>query len=560
MMRNRLLILIGAVLVAAGLHAQPSWVKKATKAVFTLKTFDDKGQLIGSSSGFFIGDDGVAVSAWQPFRGAQRAIVIDAQGKEHAVVSMLGADDTYDVAKFRVEGKKFAALVVGAPQTVGTRLWTMGYRDVRNVVEGPVRKVETVKDNYQYYTLAMRTDVSKTGTPLLNDEGEVVGIVQRPLSEVDTLCYAVGAAYAQSLHITSFSLNDPALKAIGIKSDLPDDVRQASVMLYLASPQMDEARYMQLLDDFIAKFPDEPDGYVTRAQRHAAAHRYAEADRDLQAALKIPAKQDETHYQYSRLVYLKCVYDAEAFADWTLDRALSEVQAARQANPLPLYQHHEGLVRYAQHQYADAYELFMATNQTTLRSAEVFYEAANCQLQMGDSTAYMALLDSCVAQYQKPYLKEVAPYLLARAQALIDHQRYREAVGDLNEYEALMPTGLTAAFYEVRSQAEIAGRMFPLALADLDRAIALNPEETGYLAEKASLQLRVRLFAEAAETARAYLRLKPDAPDAHLMLGIALCQTGQKTEGMAQLKEAERLGHPQAADMVKTYGSAAAHP
>ena len=58
--------------------AQPNWVKKATKSVFTVKTFAADGSLIGSSNGFFTGTDGEAVSNFTPFKGAVRAVIIDA--------------------------------------------------------------------------------------------------------------------------------------------------------------------------------------------------------------------------------------------------------------------------------------------------------------------------------------------------------------------------------------------------------------------------------------------------------------------------------------------------
>jgi len=54
------------------LYAQPSWVKKAAKSVFTVKTFDANGSLIGSSNGFFVGSNGEAMSSFSPFKGASR--------------------------------------------------------------------------------------------------------------------------------------------------------------------------------------------------------------------------------------------------------------------------------------------------------------------------------------------------------------------------------------------------------------------------------------------------------------------------------------------------------
>ena len=79
------------------LYAQPSWVKKASKSVFTVKTFSKDGSLIGSTNGFFIGTNGEAISNFSPFKGASRAVVIDASGKEMTVDCILGANDMYDI-------------------------------------------------------------------------------------------------------------------------------------------------------------------------------------------------------------------------------------------------------------------------------------------------------------------------------------------------------------------------------------------------------------------------------------------------------------------------------
>ena len=80
-MKKLLPILLIAFLPAITM-AQPSWIKKATKSVFTLKTFAEDGSLIGSSNGFFTSANGDAVSNYTPFKGAYKALVIDAAGKE----------------------------------------------------------------------------------------------------------------------------------------------------------------------------------------------------------------------------------------------------------------------------------------------------------------------------------------------------------------------------------------------------------------------------------------------------------------------------------------------
>ena len=90
-MKRILSILFISSLLLSPVNAQtPKWAGKAGKAVFTLKTFRADGSLLASSNGFFIGEHGEAVSSFTPFKGAQRAVIIDAQGKEQEVTCMLG--------------------------------------------------------------------------------------------------------------------------------------------------------------------------------------------------------------------------------------------------------------------------------------------------------------------------------------------------------------------------------------------------------------------------------------------------------------------------------------
>ena len=106
----------------------PSWVKKATNAVFTLKTFGADGTLLGSSNGFFVGENGEALSSFTPFKGAQRAVVIDAQGKETPVEAIIAANEMYDVAKFQVAVKKPAVLnIASTSATQGSTAWLLPY-------------------------------------------------------------------------------------------------------------------------------------------------------------------------------------------------------------------------------------------------------------------------------------------------------------------------------------------------------------------------------------------------------------------------------------------------
>jgi len=531
-----------------------SWTKKASRSVFTLKTFAADGSLLASSNGFFVGDNGEAVSTFQPFRGAQRAIVIDAQGKEMAVDRILGANDTYDVVRFRVDTKKSVPLALAPKAGEGSTAWILPYREARQCAQGVVKKAETFNDSYAYYTLAMAMPEQAVGCPLMNDEGLVLGLMQQPASERDTMAYAVDASFAAQLALNGLSINDATLRSTGIRKDLPNDLEQANLMVYMAAAKMDSTSYAALVDDFIAKFPDAPDGYTYRAQNQAEANNFSAAAADMATAIDKAGKKDEAHFNYARLIYQKELYKADKpYADWTLDKAYAEAETAWQLNPQPVYRHLQAQVRFAQQRFADAATLLAQVNGSDLRSAETLYEASRCQEMLRDTTAQLALLDSAVATFSQPYLKEAAPYLFARAQARINASRFRDAVADLNEYETLMPTGLNDRFYYMRHQADMGGRLFQQALNDIDKAITLNPNYALYYAEKASLQVRVGRYDDAIETATACTKLDADYSDGFLFLGLAQCLKGNKADGVANLKRAKELGDNQADELIEKY-------
>lgn len=552
MKKKILLILLGVMPLVA--MAQPSWVKKATKSVFTLKTFAEDGSLIGSSNGFFTSDKGDAVSNYTPFKGASRAVVIDASGKELPVVSIVGVNDMYDVVKFRVNGKTQPLAISSATTPVSSQVWLLPYHEVKNVPAGTIRKAETFQGEYEYYTVALTMPANTVSTPLINQAGEVVGLMQQPATDKDTLSYAVSARFADSLRISGFGMNEAALLQTKIKKELPDDQKEAVLALYMASSRQDSASYVNMVEDFIRKFPKASDGYMYRAQIEASSNNFAAAEKDMETAISNSTQKDDTHYNYARMIYNKIIFQADVpYDNWTLDKALDEIRLANTLNPQPTYRQMEANILFGQKKYNEAYDIYTELANTNLKGAEVYFSAARCKEMLKDSTAMLALLDSAMNCFTKPYLKEAAPYLWARAQARLQAKKYRDAIADMNDYEELMVANINDNFYYLRHQAEVDGRLYQQALNDITRAIVMNPKETFYYAEKASLEIRVGLYDNAIATAKESIAIDANDSDGYLFLGVAQCLKGNKKEGIPNLQKAKDMGNLQAEALIQKY-------
>lgn len=501
----------------------PSWAKKAASAVFTLKTFGADGNLLASSNGFFINENGEAVSCYTPFRGAQRAIVIDAQGKEWPVECMIGANDMYDVAKFLVAVKKPVTLPLSGIQVAnGAAVWLLPYSAKKSPVctQGSVSQAEKFQQLYDYYTLNMTADDQNAGCPVLNDNGQVIGMLQPSTGTAAATSYAVSAKFAADMTMKSLSINETALRSIAIAKALPDNYNEALIALYMGASIMDEAQYDTYINRFIQQFPNAADGYIYRARNHVAREEFGAADDDLKQAVQVADKKDDAHFQYAQIIYQKELYQQDKpFAAWTLERALEESKEAYKCNPQPVYLQQQGQILYAMKRYDEAFNVYDELSKSDLRSAETFYAAAQCKLQMDDKKAAVTMLDSAVSTFTRPYIKTAAPYLRARAELLMDLRRYQLALNDMND------------------------------------VVALEPNDAELWAQKASYELRVHLADQALASANECLRLAPDESEGYLMSGIALCLKGEKQEGLKNLKKAKELGDSQAQTFIDKYGN-----
>ncbi|MCD8318888.1 MAG: serine protease [Paraprevotella sp.] len=551
-------LIFTCLLAASGcLTAQnPKWFKKAEKAQISIVTMNEKGDMLHSGNGFFIDEDGTALADYQQFKEASKAKVVSTEGKEYDVDVIMGASSLYDLVKFRVKtDKKTPALTIS--DRVGAKhehVYVLPYptKEKKVCLNDTLFNIQQFDKDYGYYTLGRQLDEKYLNTPVMDDEGEVLGMIQRKADTQATTSYAISVAYGRTLCTTGLSATDNDLMAIHIRKALPSDESDIRTFLFMSSSREDSATYNQYLADYAVRFPKSSEPYTQLTDFNMAHGNYEAAETDMNRALEIGDKKDETYYTFSRLIYqLNLNPGYTVYKDWDMKKALSFAEEAFKVNPLPIYTQQEGNVLYALKEYDKACEKFLSLRGTNMRSANIFLYAAQCKRMAGaDSLEILALQDSAVACFSKPYVKDAAPALLERANTLLSMKRYREAVKDLDEYEGLMGDELTALFYYRREQAEMQCRMFQQAIDDIDRAIRMEPKEPLYHAERAVVYYSVGEFAEALASAKKSAELNPEYSDAYRVMGICQLNMKQREEGLKNLKKAADLGDQSAKDIL----------
>ncbi len=531
----------------------PKWVEKSKRAVFSVVTYDANNKLLNTGNGFFVSEDGVALSDYTLFKGAARAEVINFEGKQMPVKVIMGANNMCDVVKFRVDlGKKSAvalkiAAVVPAKDAQAVMLPYSTKKEFACTM-GKVEEVNNLSGPHKYFKLAMAMKDKQVSCPVLNADGEVFGLVQKDASNDATHCYAISAPYANELSIGAIEFSNSDLNSIGIKKALPAKEDQALIALFMASSQLKADGYLSLLNDFVEQFPNSTDGYIRRANFYAA--NYSDADHlklseeDLDKALKMADKKEDVLYNRSSVIYEVALRGKEvAYKDWNFDKALQEIQKAEAINPLPVYTQHEGNIYFAMANYAKAFECFQKVNQSNISSAQTFYSAAKAKEMMnGDLGEIIALLDSAVGKYAAPYPKEAAPYLSERAMIKSQKGLDKEAVADFDLYYQTMGGNVSAMFYYLREQSNYKSKNFKRAIEDIQKAVTLDSTNKDYLAEYGAVNLRVARYDEAIKNLKGALAIDPKFAACYRLIGFCQLQQGKKNEACENFNKAKELG------------------
>lgn len=560
MKKNYILSIIFSLICLSTAFAQPAPVKKAAKNMFKLTTFDAEGKLLNTSYGAFVSAEGDCLSTWTPFVGASSANVIDAQGRKYDVDCIIGANEIYNVSKFRIKvgnDKKMTITPIAIANStieVGGETWLLGY-DIKSPTAKKYTptKVETFQDNLPYYIYEETANDDMAGSPFLNPMGELIGLMEPAKKRTDLYC--ASSQYAIKMEPTGLTANEATMRQTNIRIALPKEKNQALLALVMSHNNIQSPKFLATSEEFISLFPTAYEGYNAKAEYLITKEDYQGADAIMKECVEKSEQQDEAHFVYSRLIYNTLIFSNDStFTTWDYTKAMQEIDAAYAAKPLPLYTMHKAKILYAVRKYKESYDTFMDVTKTNMRSGECFYDAAMCLQALNEpNDKVLALLDSAVACFTEPYRQDAAPYLLARAHLLDNIGQSRKALSDLFAYEKALNGRCTPEFFYEREQVGLRCKSYQTALNDIAHAAAIAPQEGTYLAELALLNVKLNKFEEGETFAKLCMDRFPEYGDGYAIYALALITKGNKKECLPYLEKAKELGSPMADPLIEKY-------
>ncbi|MDR1065524.1 MAG: S1C family serine protease, partial [Oscillospiraceae bacterium] len=152
--------------------------EKCAPAVFYIEVFDGETS-VKQGSGFFIGENGLAVTNSHVIAGAKRAEATLSDGKKYDITGIYGYDMSADCALIQVGGSGFPTLEVGGyePKT-GAEVFTIGNPIglVNSFSRGIVSTARRELDGMRYIQIDAAISAGSSGGALLDVMGRVVGI------------------------------------------------------------------------------------------------------------------------------------------------------------------------------------------------------------------------------------------------------------------------------------------------------------------------------------------------------------------------------------------------
>lgn len=541
----------------------PKWLDKAQKAIITIETTTKEGKT-QTGNGFFIKENGEAVSSYDLFKNAEKAIVTTADGEKLNVTQIVGADDMYGVIRFNVAiPKKTAFLPVATVSPIsGAGAILPPSPQEKNMSTGIISEITKIKGTYDYFEIEMPLPASQEGYPLLNETGEVFALTQADASGKGKT-YGISVDYIKSLNIASMDMLKRTYSDIGIRKAWSSSFDEAQIALLLYASQQDVPTYLETLNDFISTFPNATEGYVSRAS-HFAYNRKELAsteneqlqmlDRawgDLDHVEKLTKNKADAHYNKAKLIFGIVTNDSTLqYKNWTIESAADYIKKAIAEEDTPTYRHLEGDIAFFNGDFENAHNSYMIVNQTASSSASSWYLAAKSKEQIPGSNLMeiITMLDSAVA---KSPANEAATYLLEGVDLKMQVGRYEEAVKDYDKYYMLTGGQVNDGFYYYREQAKFRANDFDGALKDINTAITMHPENAIYHAEKASVYLRLKDLPQAQASAEKAIELQPEFASAYRILGVCLIRLEKKTEACVHLNKAKELGDPVVEKLIK---------
>ena len=309
-------------------------IKKVKPSVVLIETFDKDNKPIGQGSGFFIDNKGRLITNHHVVEGAYSATIKTSTGKEYPVQGIVAKNTEADIVKLVVNlpdaNITFLNLSVNVPSE-GEDIFVIGnpLGLESTVSTGIVSAVRDIPAFGKILQITAPISPGSSGSPVINSEGEVIGIATLIVTKGQNLNFAIPSdkiiALKETSKITIFKTltadSNDAQELIGkglkelwqdnwsaaltyFKKAKEKNSQDAKVWFYLGYCYDSLGRWQEAIESYkqaIRIKPDYASAHVNLGVTYAQLGRHQDAIEAYKQAIRIKPDYGNEHYIHKNL-------------------------------------------------------------------------------------------------------------------------------------------------------------------------------------------------------------------------------------------------------------------
>ncbi len=174
----------------------PAVIKRVEPSIIVLLTYDKEGRFLGQGTGFFIVQNGDVITNYHVLKGASRADVRTSDGKMYPVKRIVAEDEEGDLVRVSIDIPKEVvhplSIHASFPE-VGERIIVIGtpLGLEKTVSDGIISAIREVPEFGKIIQVTAPISPGSSGSPVVNLDGEVIGVVSFFLMQGQNLNFAI---------------------------------------------------------------------------------------------------------------------------------------------------------------------------------------------------------------------------------------------------------------------------------------------------------------------------------------------------------------------------------
>ena len=189
------------------IESLPSIIKRIEPSTVIVFAYDDKREFLKLGSGFFISQNGDVITNYHVLQGASSAQIKTSDGKTYPITYIVAGDEQSDIIRLSVDIPSKYVRPLSLTETVpevGERIIVYGspLGLEKTVSDGIISAIRGVPGYGKLIQITAPISPGSSGSPVLNMNGEVIGVATFQMIEGQNLNFAIPSERIVRLNLT----------------------------------------------------------------------------------------------------------------------------------------------------------------------------------------------------------------------------------------------------------------------------------------------------------------------------------------------------------------------